>query len=264
MSNYDKFFLAHLESFGSAFKDAMDKKDLSAIQGLTAFDISRRWAVGNTGSLIMSYLFKETAKSYKIGANLPWLNYNTIQENLRKRKISPQRMDIVIDAFEEGGFIEVKKSIIKSLTTGIKSAWSIKLTDTWKYFLTQFKREKKQTSTFPHILGRIVYLSHLAKHKDIYNLPTGISSFRTLLIILENAGKSGYIDSAEGEKMFYKMGGVVLWHEVGEGDEIKKEDIKFFIEDDGTKKKINSKVLKAYNNYVIPNAQRNLRRMGLK
>ena len=261
-SKSDKYFLTWLESFGSAYKEAMDKKDVQALQGLTAFDISRRWAVGNTGSLIMSYLFKETLKTYKLGQNIPWLNYNTIRNELGKRKISENRMDMVIDALEEGGFIEVKEKTVRGLE-GNKIFLSLKLTDTWKYFLTQYKRNKKQTMTFPHILGRQIYLSYLAKHKNELKLPTGINSFKILLIILNNATKTGYIDSIEGEKMFHKMGGVVLWHEVGEGDEIKREDIKFFTEDDGVKKKINPKVLKAYNEYLLPNYNRNSRRRGL-
>jgi len=268
-SQSDKWFLTWQASLAPAHKDAMDSRDTTAQLGLTAFDISSKWSIANTGSLIMSHLFKETLKSYKIGASIPWLNYNVIKNGLRKRKINDYRIDMVITAFEEEGFIETKEDKIKSLLDRERTIKRLRLTDSWRFLLTSYKRDKKQTVIFPHILGRQVYMSYMAKLKlkGLFNSKgdaTGLGPFKKLLIILNNATKDGYINNKEAENTFDNLGGVALWHEIGEGDEIKKDDIRFFTEDDGKRKKINSRVLKAYNQYLLPNQQRNAQKIGMR
>lgn len=259
----DDYFQIILESVSPSYLEAMQKKDFDAIQGLGAIDMARRWAIANTGSLILSYLFKETLKNYNVGARIPELSYGVIIRELKKRNISVNRIDMVIDALIDGNFLIMTEKEVKSLE-GIKIYKMLRLTDVWRFFLNKYKADKKQTIIFTHQMGKQIYASYLAKNREQFKLPTGVSSIKTMFIILNNANKEGQIDSAEGEKIFNKIGGVVMWHDIGEGDEIKKDQIKFFTRDDGKKKTINTNVLKAFNNYLMPNFNKLTRKRGLK
>ncbi len=263
---FDKDHLNWLESLAPANRDAMVNQDKDALRGLSAYDTSRQWAVTNTGSLIMSYIFRETLKNYEKYGDIPWLNYDVLKNSLGKIKINEGRMRIVMDAFKEYEFIETNEKKIKSLDKDkTKLSLRIRLTDMWKWILKEYKRNKKHTIIYPDILGRQIYMSYLVKYRDELKLPTGISSFKPLLMILHSATKDGYIDSKYGEDMFYEMGKLVKWHGFVEGDEIKKEEIKFFLEDDCKNKKINPLVMKAYNKYLAPNQIKitNVRNQGL-
>ena len=261
-TKHDKYFLADLEAVSKSYKDAMEQKDIKAIQGLASLDTTAQWAVANTGALIMSYLFNETLKNYNVGSDLTWLKYPIIRYNLGQRQINEPKINLVLDAFKEGGFTEEKEQTIKSLE-GDKKIRLIRLTSFWKFFLTRYAIDKQQTITFPSVIGRQVYVSYLAKHKDSLKLPTGITVFKTRMIIFGSMSKDGDFNNLEGEKMFHKMGGAPMYYTLGENDQTKREAIRFFISDDGINKKVNPNSIYAYNKFIIPNKNAILNKQGL-
>ena len=259
----EKWFSIFLESMNNAYKDAMKKGDVKAINGLTAMDISEKWAVANTGSYFMSWMYKETLKNYSIGGEIPSLSYGKLVHDLRKRKISPARVAMIKEALEQNGFIETNIKKIKSIE-GYRTILRLKLTDIWKPILRSYIRTKKNT-TFPYVLGRQIYLSYLAEQKNsgLSKLATGISSFKAFLIVLNNITPEGNFDNEQGERMFENIGGSAIWHSLGEMDSTRMEEIKFFIEDNGKTKKINPNVIWAYNKYLIPNVNKNMNMRGM-
>ena len=227
-SKGDKYFLIGMGSVADAYRDAMIKKDIKALQGLTAFDVSEKWATANTGSKVMSYLFKETVNRYDKRKPLPYLNYFVLMENARKRNINPGRLKLVIDALVDSGFIEIKEEIKKS-QEGDKKFLYLRLAEMWRFILIKYIRNKKQSITFPHILGRQVYISYLSKNQDTLKVPTGLKSFKNLFIFINNSSTNGEVDNKEAELMFSRTGGIVELQDFGESDEVKKDDIRFFV-----------------------------------
>jgi len=260
----NKYFQLILESINNSYRDAMIKGDINAIQGLCSLDISHKWAQANTGSYVLSHLFQQTIKKYKIGGSMPWIDYDKLTDDLhRSRKINEMRIDMVRDALITKGFAEINQGTINTLEnqSGKIITTKIRLTKLWEPFLNKFLRQKFQTSTFPHILGRQIYLSYLAELKNNKLMKgrgssTGVTSFKIFPMIFNQLTPKGYVDNDQCEKMFHKQGGEAVWHDFCESDGIKQAPIRFFIEDNLKleRKKINENSIKAWNKYVLPQA----------
>ena len=270
----NRYFQGILEGIKDSYTLAMQKGDMEAIQGLCSLDFSSKFPMAHTGSYVLSHLFKKTIKKYTLGGSIPWIDYDEIVDKLGERKINPLRVDMVRDALITNGFVELNQGTINTLNEEKTNASSgkiitlkIRLTELWIPFLNNYLRKKIQTATFPHILGRQIYLSYLAglKNKNLIKTPTGVSSFKIFPIIFNQLTPKGYVDDEQCEKIFHQQGSDIMYHDFCEADGIKQEPIRFFVEDNLRlgRKKLNKNSVKAWNVYVLPLANAILNKHGM-
>jgi hypothetical protein len=132
------------------------------------------------------------------------------------------------------------------------------LTSLWTRYLKQYNAKSKETDLFVESIGRLVWASILANNGD----PSGIRSFKVLVIILENVSSKGEISKKDIENFCYQMGDGRFAQLLG-SDSQKTEEIRFFVQVGGDKVRVSGDVLECYHKYIIPISEEILNRLGI-
>jgi hypothetical protein len=258
-SQGDIIFKVKVMALCEAIKRIMqtnDSKALKGIQGFSSFMLLN--TALNNGSGIISYLIKETMKDYEDKKPLRKILLGDIKNafpGFRKEKT-----DELLDGLEKFGFIsyvfepgtnpEFQRQKHPAITF-------IRLTDVWLRYLKEYKRKYK-SDLFIESIGRLLWASILAYNGEA----SGVRSFKILVIILENVSRKGELSMDDATKYCYKMG-CGRFAQLIAGDNGKAEEIRFFIDVDKEKVKVNENTLYVYHKYIIPISENIIREQGL-